>query len=215
MSGEEIVKQYGADALRLYELFIGPFAEPVPWSMNGLVGMRRFLEKVVEVGQRTERAEKTERVEVTRLLHQTIKKVSEDSEAMRFNTAVSQMMIFVNAVKEYGSITKESFVIFLRLLCPFAPHVANELFESLGGTELLETRAWPTYDEELAKEESVEIGVQVSGKIRGTIILSPTADESIAMELAKENSTIQKYLEGAQVKKVIYVPGKILNIVLG
>jgi len=213
---DEIVTQYGADAVRLYELFVGPFAEPVPWSTHGLVGMRRFLEKVAEISRKGlgVRDEGLEKTETTRLLHQTIKKVSEDIEAMRYNTAVSALMIFVNQVKEVGSITPESWKIFLRLLCPFAPHLANELSEGVGGTELLETLAWPTYDASLAREEIVEIGVQINGKIRGTIELSPTADESLAMQLAKENANIQKYLDGAEVIKVIYVAGKILNIIL-
>ncbi len=208
---DEMVTQYGADAFRLYELFMGPFAEPVPWSMNGLVGMRRFLEKVVEISERIQPEEKKE---ITRLLHQTIKKVSDDIEAMRFNTAVSALMIFVNAVKEHGSITKETFEIFLRLLCPFAPHLSNELYEQIGGTQLLEIQAWPAYDADLAKEESIEIGVQVNGKLRGTVLTSPEADEETVKGLALSQENVQKYLEGQEIKKIIYVHGRILNLIV-
>ncbi len=208
---DEMVTQYGADSVRLYELFMGPFSEPVPWSMNGLVGMRRFLEKVSEMSEKIQNSEKKE---VTRLLHQTIKKVSADIEHMRFNTAVSAMMIFVNGVKEHGSITKESFVTFLRLLCPFAPHLANELFEQQGGTELLETLAWPTYSPELAKEELVEIGIQVNGKLRATVHVSPDADEETVKTLALQETNVQKFLEGTQTQKVIYVSGRIMNLIV-
>lgn len=213
---DEIVREYGADALRLYELFMGPFSESVPWSMNGLIGMRRFLEKVVEMAEKTkeDKGGQVETVGLTRLLHQTIKKVSEDIEAMRFNTAVSAMMIFVNAVKEQGAISKELFTKFLRLLCPFAPHIANELYETVGGTELLETLAWPVFDPELAKDEIVGIGVQVNGKLRGTVQTSPDADEEIVKALALKEPNVAKYLEGADIKKVIYVKGRILNFIV-
>ncbi|MEK7615336.1 MAG: leucine--tRNA ligase [Patescibacteria group bacterium] len=208
---DEVVSQYGADAVRLYQMFMGPFAEPVPWSVNGLIGMRRFLDKVTALPQLIKADES---VEVTRCLHQTIKKVSDDIENMRFNTAVSQMMIFVNTAKEYGSITKDSFKTFLYLLCPFAPHLANELQEGLGEEGMLEEKTWPEFDAALAKEEMVEIGVQVSGKVRGTITLSPETQEADALELANANANIARHLEGKEVVKVIYVAGKILNIVV-
>jgi leucyl-tRNA synthetase len=210
---DEVVSEYGADSVRLYELFMGPFGEPVPWSMNGLVGMRRFLEKIVEVGGKA--AENAvEKTAVTRLLHQTIKKVTNDIEHMHFNTAISQMMIFVNVVKEQGSISKESFVTFLRLLCPFAPHLANELYEQLGGKELLEQQSWPTHNPELAKEEIISIAVQVNGKVRGILEISPDIEEEIAKQKALENENVKKYLEGKTVEKVVYVKGRIVSIVV-
>lgn len=210
---DEMVQQYGADSLRLYELFMGPFSEPVPWSINGLVGMRRFLEKVGEMAERAEKAEKGERADVVRALHQTIKKVSEDVEAMRFNTAVSAMMVFVNKMKQ-EVVDQETLQTFLRLLCPFAPHIANELHEQIGGTELLETLPWPNYDPELAKDEVVEIGVQVNGKLRGTIQTAPDASEETAVELALSDANIQKYLDGKNPSKVVYVPGRIVNLIV-
>jgi leucyl-tRNA synthetase len=214
---DEMVTQYGADAVRLHELFMGPFGEPAPWSMNGLVGMRRFLEKVVDISSSLRGGHQADEAiaakEITRLLHQTIKKVSGDIEQMRFNTAVSAMMIFVNAVKERGSITEESFETFLRLLCPFAPHLANELYEQIGGTEFLETLAWPTCDPELAKEEWMEIGVQVNGKLRGAVHVASDADEETVKELALQDENVKKYFAGQEIKKIVYVPGRILNIV--
>ncbi len=208
---DEVVEHYGADSLRLYELFMGPFSEPVPWQTNGLIGMRRFLEKVTNI---VELISDVESQAVTRGLHQTIKKVSEDVEAMRFNTAVSSMMIFVNTVKDAGAITKESFTAFLRVLCPFAPHLANELFEQIGGTALLETTTWPTFDAKLVVEDTIQMAVQINGKARATIQIAPDADEATAMMVAKADVNVQKYLEGVEIKKVVYVAGRILNMVI-
>ena len=217
---DEVVNEYGADSVRLYELFMGPFGEPVPWSTNGLVGMRRFLEKVVEVAGRTKGDKGGQREnkggqggKITRLLHQTIKKVSEDIEHMRFNTAISQMMIFVSTVKEQGSISKESFVTFLRLLCPFVPHLANELHEQLGGRGFIEQQVWPTHNPELAKEEVITIAIQINGKVRGTLEISPDIEEETAKQLALENENVKKNLEGKTVVKVVYVKGRIVSIV--
>ena len=215
---DEVVSEYGADSVRLYELFMGPFGEPVPWSMNGLVGMRRFLEKINDVANNEfgygSTNTKKETREVIRLLHQTIKKVTDDIEDMHFNTAISQMMIFVNTVKEQGSISKESFVTFLRLLCPFAPHLANELYEQLGGKEFLEQQVWPTHNPELAKEEIISIAVQVNGKVRGTLEISPDIEEEVAKQKALENENVKKYLEGKTIEKVVYVKGRIVSIVV-
>ncbi len=208
---DELVTEYGADAVRLYQMFMGPFSEPVPWSMNGLIGMRRFLEKATNLSGLVK---DTESKDVTKSLHQTIRKVTNDIEKMRFNTAVSQMMIFVNLVKEQGSITKESLVTFLTILCPFAPHLTNELYESLGGKEFLETLSWPEFDEKLAKEELVEVAVQINGKVRSSIMIAPEADEEAAKELALADENVIKHLDGKEIKKVIYVQGRILNLVV-
>ena len=211
---DEVVSEYGADSVRLYELFMGPFGEPVPWSMNGLVGMRRFLEKIVNLTVLLRGEAEDDDEAISRLLHQTIKKVTDDIEHMRFNTAISQMMIFVNAAKEQGSISKESFVTFLRLLCPFAPHLANELYERLDGKEFLEQQSWPTHNPELAKEEIISIAVQVNGKVRGILEISPDIEEEIAKQKALENENVKKYLEGKTVEKVVYVKGRIVSIVV-
>ena len=150
---------------------------------------------------------------MTRSLHQTIKKVSDDVEAMRFNTAVSSMMVFVNMAKEQGTITKESFLTFLRVLCLFAPHLANELFEKMGEHALLETKPWPVFDPAMILESEIEMAVQVNGKARATIRLAPDADEATALAAARANESVQKHLDGMEIKKVIYVPGRILNLV--
>ena len=207
---DDIVESHGADSLRVYEAFMGPFSEPVPWNTNGLVGVRRFLEKVVKF---TSLIAETEPEIVTRALHQTIKKVTEDIEELRFNTAVAQLMIFGNTVQSAGAITKESFMTFLQLLCPFAPHLANELAQSFGHDGFLEASTWPVYDEALAKESEIEIAIQVNGKLRGTISVSADTDEATVVAHAQSDENVMKYLEGG-IKKTIYVKGKLVNFVV-
>ncbi|MBU4452726.1 class I tRNA ligase family protein, partial [Patescibacteria group bacterium] len=207
---DEIVDKYGADALRMYEMFMGPFEEPVPWSTNGLIGIVRFLDKVVRLKELVRGSEEDI---VTTMLHKTIKKVTEDIDGLRFNTAVSQMMIFVNDVQAQGSISKDSFIKFLQILCPFAPHLSNELAEGLGVEEVLEATSWPTYDPDLIVDALVKIAVQVNGKLRAEVKASPHADQKEVEALARENSQVAKYLEG-EAKKVIYVQGKLINFVV-
>lgn len=207
---DEIVDQYGADSLRMFEMFMGPFEEPVPWSTNGLIGVKRFLDKVSKFD---ELVADQEPEELTRALHKTIKKVTQDIDGMRFNTAVAQMMTFVNVVMKAGSITKESLNDFLTLLCPFSPHASNELFERLGGEGFLEQRAWPKYDESMVVDEMITLAVQVNGKLRGTIEISPEATQEEAQELAMKEDNIAKHVTNSP-KKVIYVQGKLLNYVV-
>ncbi|MBT3231039.1 leucine--tRNA ligase [Candidatus Uhrbacteria bacterium] len=207
---DEIVEKFGADALRIYEMFMGPFEEPVPWNMNGLVGAKRFLDKIVGLSGVFVDAEPDD---VTRELHKTIKKVTEDIENMRFNTAVAQMMIFVNKCKESGAVTKESFEKFLRILCPFAPHLANELADQLGYDGMLEAGEWPKYDAELVVDEVVNIAVQINGKLRGEVQAAPDASQDEVERLARADTNAAKYLEG-DIKKVIYVPGRLINFVV-
>ena len=207
---DEIVEKYGADALRMYEMFMGPFEEPVPWSTNGLLGIARFLDKVVRLKEMVRGSEEDV---VTRMLHKTIKKVTEDIDGLRFNTAVSQMMIFVNDVQASGSITKESFLKFLLLLCPFAPHLSNELAEQLGVESCLETNQWPEFDASLIVDQVVTIAVQVNGKLRGEIQASPNSTQAEVEALARADENNAKHLEG-EIKKVIYVSGKLMNFVV-
>ncbi|PIZ53780.1 leucine--tRNA ligase [Candidatus Uhrbacteria bacterium CG_4_10_14_0_2_um_filter_41_7] len=207
---DDIVKEFGADTLRVYELFMGPFSEPVPWSTNGVVGVRRFLEKVQKISELTADEELET---VARALHQTIRKVSVDIENMRFNTAISQMMIFVNLVQKSGKITKESLITFLTLLAPFAPHLANELAENVGHASLLEVNTWPDFNAELAAEKEVNVAVQVNGKLRGTITVPADADQKTVVTSARALENVVKYIEG-EPKKVIYVPGRLVNFVI-
>jgi leucyl-tRNA synthetase len=207
---DDIVKQNGADTLRVYEMFMGPFENTVAWSTNGLVGAQRFMERVNGLA---EHITENEPSDTTRGLHKTIRKVREDIESFKFNTAVSAMMIFVNAAEKTG-LTKDAYDCFLRLLAPFAPHLTEELWSALGHTTSIHTENYPEADEALAKDETIAIGVQVNGKSRGVIVIAADAEENTAVEAAKREESVAKYLNDNQIKKVVYVPGRILNLII-
>jgi leucyl-tRNA synthetase len=207
---DDIVNEHGADTLRVYEVFMGPFEEPVPWSTNGVIGVRRFLDKVMRL---SEKIAVTEDVAVTKMLHKTIAKVTKDIEDFGFNTAVAQLMTFANVVQEKGAITKESFSSFLRVLVPFAPHVANELWEKLGFEGFAEQQAWPVVDEAMLKDDEMEIAVQVNGKLRATITVASGATEEEIVKLARAEENVQKYVTG-EPKKVIVVKGRLVSFVV-
>ncbi len=207
---DDIVNEHGADTLRVYEVFMGPFEEPVPWSTNGVIGVRRFLDKVMRL---SEKIEATEDIAVTKMLHKTIAKVTKDIEDFGFNTAVAQLMTFANTVQEKGAITKESFALFLRILVPFAPHVANELWEKLGFDGFAEQQAWPVADESMVKDDEMEIAVQVNGKLRATIVVGADASEDEIIAKARAEENVQKYVVG-EPKKVIVVKGRLVSFVV-
>jgi len=207
---DELVEQFGADALRLLELFIGPFAEPAPYSHAGMVGTRRFLEKVMDLpGKVVE----TESEEVTRALHQLIQKVGEDIETQGYNTAVSALMIFVNAVGDGGGLTRQTLQAFACVLSPFAPHIAEEVWSQVGDGLAMQ-QPWPAFDAELAKDVVVTLGVQVNGKVRGQVTLAVDATEAQARAAAEADEHVQTYLQGKTVKKFVYVPGRIVSFVV-
>ncbi|OGG86143.1 leucine--tRNA ligase [Candidatus Kaiserbacteria bacterium RIFOXYB1_FULL_46_14] len=208
---DDIVKQNGADTLRVYEMFMGPFENTVAWSTNGLVGAQRFIERVNGL---SEHVKDGEPAEITRLLHKTIKKVRSDIEEFKFNTAVSAMMIFVNAA-EKGALSQESYEAFIKLLAPFAPHLTEELWAGCGQTTSVHLETYPEADESLAIDETVTIGVQINGKSRGSITIAPDADEAEAVTMAKAEPSLAKYFAEGEIKKVIYVQGRILNLMIG
>jgi leucyl-tRNA synthetase len=208
---DEIVSQYGADALRAYILFMGPFSEPVPWSTNGLIGVRRFLERVNRL---SEIISDKESEAVTRSLHKTIKKVGDDIEGLRFNTAVSAMMSFVNDVVEAGAITEETLLTFLTVLGLFSPHLCNEIRERVGGKGLVEEQTWPAFDASLTQDETVKVAIQVNGKLRGTIDVAADADEQTVRQLALAEANVAKYVESREIKKTVFVPGKLISFVV-
>ena len=207
---DDIVKTNGADTLRVYEMFMGPFENTVAWSTNGLVGAQRFLERVNGLSSHFVANEPHA---ITSLLHKTIKKVTEDIEAFKFNTAVSTLMIFVNAAEKQG-IASKSYETFLKLLAPFAPHLTEELWHNSGHQTSVHTEEMPTYNPDLAKDDLVTIAVQVNGKVRGSIIISPEAEENEAVAAAKAEENVAKWIGEGEVKKVIYVPGRILNLII-
>jgi leucyl-tRNA synthetase len=205
---DDIVDLVGADTLRIYEMFMGPFENTIAWSQDGLAGARRFLERVYGLA---EHITEEEPKDTTTLLHKTIKKVSEDIEGFKFNTAVSAMMIFINQAEKAG-LSLETYDVFLRLLAPFAPHISEELWRDSGNADSIHRAGFPSYDTSLAKDEIVTIGVQINGKMRGEVSLSPEATEQEAMDLIKQDSSLTKKISDSPVTKIIYVPGRILNI---
>ena len=214
---DDVRQKYGADATRLYISFMGPFEKDKPWDIHGIDGSRRFLERVWRLVFNEEGRVWTEEDELSeslkRVLHQTIKKVSEDIEALSFNTAVSSMMILVNEVYKQKRRPHHLLKQLTLLLTPYTPHLAEELWKALGGEGLAIESAWPSYDPDLIKEDHVTMGVQVSGKMRGTIKLSVEASQETAMDLAKQLPSVKKALSENTLVKVIYRPGKILNLI--
>ncbi|PIR85544.1 leucine--tRNA ligase [Candidatus Kaiserbacteria bacterium CG10_big_fil_rev_8_21_14_0_10_45_20] len=207
---DDIVENVGADSLRAYEMFMGPFENAIAWSTNGLVGTRRFIEKVWRMQTLVTDAP-VEALET--ILHQTLKKVGDDIESFKFNTAMSQMMIFLNAVEKEGTIGREQFEAFVKILAPFTPHIAEELWENLSYTQSVHLEEWPKHDESKVVLDEVEIAVQIDGKTRGTVLVSPTAPEDEVITIVSNNEKLKKYLETLP-KKVIYRAGKIISFVL-
>ena len=209
---DDIINEFGTDVLRAYEMFMGPFDQSIAWSTNGIKWIKKFLEKIVAVKEKISDQEESQDTKV--ILHQSIKKLTEDIDAFRFNTGISQLMIFVNHLMECTTISRKTFEDLIILVSPFAPHLAEELREQLGNEYSLFTKAtWPSYDEKYLVADTITIGVQVNGKVRGTITISKEAEESEVMQLAKADEKIKTRITGDP-KKVIYVKGKILNIVI-
>ena len=210
---DEIVSEYGADTLRLYEMFIGDFEKAAPWSNAGIKGCRRFVERYWNLQNIISR-EKGVRKELEGVFHKTIKKVSEDTEILKFNTAIAALMTLMNAVSEKGDITKEELRLFTILLNPFAPHITEEMWALCGlGEGLVAQQTWPEYDEEKCKDDTVEIVVQVCGKVRSRLNVSADIQKDEAIAAAKADPKISAEIAGKTVVKEIYVPGKLVNIV--
>ncbi|MDO4719573.1 MAG: leucine--tRNA ligase [Peptostreptococcaceae bacterium] len=209
---DEIVEDYGADTFRMYEMFIGDFEKTVPWSSTGIKGCRRFIEKVWKL-QELAGAERDDKALETSL-HRTIQKVGYDFEHLKFNTAIAAMMSLTNEIYEKGSLSHETYRTLLILLNPVAPHVTEEIWEKMGYEGQLNQAQWPSYDESRLQSEIIEMPVQINGKVRSKIMISPEAEEEQIRLAAREDAVIGKLLEGKEIKKLIYVKGKILNIVI-
>jgi leucyl-tRNA synthetase len=219
---DEVVAGYGADALRMYEMFMGPLEDMKPWNTKGIVGVRRFIEKIWRLTSSVEHRASSVAApprraaggETRRLLHKTLKKVTKDIELYKFNTAIAQMMIYVNALEKEKEIAKDDFEKFLLALSPFAPHLAEELWRQLGHRQSIFKQSWPVYDPKLAKDETVELVLQVNGKVRDSARVPADISEAEAKKLALGSKKIKKWLAGQAVAKVIFVPGRLVNVVV-
>ena len=209
---DEIVDTYGADTMRLYEMFIGDFEKAAPWSPKSIKGCRRFLERVWALADKVQDGDTySEQHEV--LMNRTIKKVGEDADNLKANTAIAALMTMLNEFYDKG-VNKAEYKTFLALLNPFAPHITEELWQQLGETGLLSVAPWPTYDEAKTVESTVELAVQVNGKLKCTIKLAVDADKQTAIDTAMAEEKVQHAIEGKQIVKQIVVPGKIVNLVV-
>ena len=217
---DEIIDKYGADSLRLFYMFLGPLEKAKPWSTSGIQGSNRFIRRVWSMlmendGNLSTKISDVESDEdLTRLIHQTIKKVTNDIEALRFNTAISQMMILVNEIKELDAYPKTVVESLVLLLSPFTPHMCEELWEKLGHNDTLAYCNWPEYNEELVKENLITIAVQINGKRRAEIEVTPGINEESALALALEHDNVKKYVDGNKIKKTVLVKDRLLSIVL-
>lgn len=219
---DDVVEEYGADSLRLYEMFMGPLEQVKPWSTKGVEGVNRFLNRSwrLFLGDGEEEELNVSDVEPTRdqlkVLHEAIQKVTDDIENMRFNTAISALMIFVNEANQWDAIPKQIADNYVLLLSPFAPHIAEELWSKLGHNESLAFEDWPKLNEEYLKSDTVEYPVQVNGKVRDQIEVpaDKAKDKEFVIGLAKQQKKVQKYLDGSTIIKEIFVPGRIINLVV-
>lgn len=210
---DDIIKEYGADTLRTYILFIGEYELPAPWNNNGIKGAKKFLDRVMKMDQFISEDIEDDK-EVTRELHKTIKKVTTDYDTMKFNTAIAQMMIFVNLIYKKGKISKNAFTKFLIILSPVAPHVCEELWEKYGITETLKTAKWPEYMEELIKEDTIEIVVQINGQVKYKLVVGTDDTKEMLEQAAINNENYIRATNGKEVVKIIVVPGRLINIVV-
>ena len=244
---DSIVKTYGADTLRIYEMFIGPFEDTAVWNTESIIGSRRFVEKVWRLGTRTmeqyeifsgagssfagslsglaspaltlgpsacERPRQGNPASLTKLLHKTIKKVEEDIEAMRFNTAISAMMILATEMEKAENISVEDFKNFLKILAPFAPHITEEIWQTLGEKKSINLSVWPKWDKKLIEDTEVKIAVQVNGKVRAEIMINVEEREEEIKQRALDNEFVLKFIGDKEIKKVIYVKNRLINIVI-
>jgi leucyl-tRNA synthetase len=232
---DDVVHGYGADALRVYEMFMGPLEQVKPWQTSGIEGVRRFLDRVWNVATGPLSADPAHYPDETRrIVHKTIEKVTLDIEALRFNTAISALMILVRHLGGSTSVPRDAVVSMVLLVSPFAPHLGEELWERLRKNAAappptltrsasptsrrpdasLAYEPWPEFDPALVHDEVVEIGVQVNGKLRGTIRIAVDADEETAREAALSDPRVQRHMEGRPLKKFIYVKGKIVSVIV-
>ena len=220
---DEVVREYGADALRLYEMFMGPLEATKPWAMTGVGGVRNFLDRVwrMMVDPKADQLVIADAVvdqacdaDQKRMLHVTIKKVTEDTESMSFNTAIARMMEFTNFFTRAETRPKAAMQQFLVLLSPYAPHLAEELWQLLGGMESISKQPWPQWEEEALVESSIEVPVQFNGKVKVKIRVAPDVSKEVLEQTALKDPKVKALLQGKTIVKQIIVPGRLVNLVV-
>jgi len=211
---DDVIKKYGADTLRLYEMFMGPFEAVKPWSTKSIEGCFRFAQKMYRIVEENELTDAKPSPELEKLLHKTIKKVTKDTENFCFNTAISQMMILANEVQKEKRVSKPLMEKFTLIISPYAPHLAEELWEKLGHKASLAYEPWPKYDEKLCIDDTFELVFSVNGKVRGRLEVSKDISQEEAIKAAHDDENVQRNLIGKEIIKEIYVPGKLVNIVV-
>ncbi|HEY4519248.1 MAG TPA: class I tRNA ligase family protein, partial [Candidatus Paceibacterota bacterium] len=215
VSPDDVVKEYGADVLRMYEMFIGPLEDEKPWDTKSIVGVKRFLDRVRTLTRRiTNHESRTTNKNLERLLHKTIKKVTEDIESFKFNTAISSLMVLLNELeKESQQFNNSTIQQFLLLLVPFAPHLSEELWRELGEKKSIHLEKWPKYDQRLVVEDEFDLVIQVNGKTRDIVKARKGISEEEARKLALESEKVKKFTEGKEPRKVIFVKDKLINLI--
>ena len=211
---DEMVNNYGADSLRLYEMFMGPIDAAKPWDPNGIDGAKKFLERIWRLYTEEDKIKDEENKNLEKVYHQTVKKVTEDYETMNFNTAISSMMVFINAVYKENVFPKEYALNFVKLLNPIAPHITEELWQRLGNNDTITYATWPNFDENKMVDETFEMVVQVNGKVRGKIVVSTETSKEEMEKLALDISNVKNYIDGKEIVKIVTIPKKLVSIVV-
>jgi leucyl-tRNA synthetase len=213
---DDIIKTYGADTMRVYEMFMGPFNQAIAWNTQSMIGSRRFIERLWNIQEKIagkkDKAVLPNDAEV--LLNQTIKKVTEDIGSLNFNTAISALMILLNRLEKEVKVGAETFGIVLKLIAPFAPHIADEMWKNIGGKGSIHTAQWPVYDGNKIQSNEVTIAIQVNGKMRGSIVCTRGISQEEVIRLAKQEENVKKWTEGKNIRKEIYVEGKLVSLVI-
>lgn len=215
---DDVVEEYGADVLRTYQMFMGPFDQPVPWDSNGIEGVRRFLDKVWRMLKETPRVEAMRASpppgELETIYHQTIKKIGDDIESLSFNTAVSQLMILTNAFTDAGGVPMTMRDGYLQILAPFAPHMTEELWSQMGHEDSIHRSAWPTFDPSKIVASTFELVIQINGKVRDKMTVATDISEEDAKAKALASEKVQAHLAGKTPSKILYVKGRLVTIVV-
>ena len=217
---DEMIQQYGADSVRMYEMFMGPLTVSKPWNTQGLIGVNRFLERIWSISEKTVediditgKLEDEALVSLRKTYSKTVKKVSDDTKTLNFNTAISQMMIFINECSKAEKLPRAIWEGFVKMLSVYAPHLGEELWEKLGHDKTIAYESWPTFDEKFAAEDEKTIVVMINGKLRDKFQTAPGTDKDTLQKRAMETEGAKKFLEGKSIVKVVIVPDKLVNIV--